>query len=166
MKHHGGVVKAPRPPVRSGRSASERLPANTPTTSSTPPTTRSNVGFWNQYQAFLNTSNDPADDPAQGPTSGSQGEDGEMPRLAESPIRSQLSKESTTGRGSGEGSDEGPTLESMWLALWCSGALNGHSLFLWVKSYGLLYCIASKIIWVVCRFGSPWVNCLVSLWKL
>ncbi|CDQ87156.1 unnamed protein product [Oncorhynchus mykiss] len=113
MKHHGGVVKATRPPVRSGRSASERLPANTPTMSSTPPATRSNVGFWNQYQAFLNTSNDPADDPAQGPTSGSQGEDGEMPRLAESPVRSQLSKEPTTGRGSGEGSDEGPTLESM-----------------------------------------------------
>ncbi|XP_031665940.1 sal-like protein 2 [Oncorhynchus kisutch] len=113
MKHHGGVVKAPRPPVRSGRSASERLPANTPTTSSNPPATRSNVGFWNQYQAFLNTSNDSADDPAQGPASGSQGEDGEMPRLAKSPVRSQLSKEPTTGRGSEDGSDEGSTLESM-----------------------------------------------------
>ncbi|KAJ8011772.1 hypothetical protein DPEC_G00061730 [Dallia pectoralis] len=113
MKHHGGVVKTTRPSVRSGRSASERLSANTPTTSSNPPATRSNVGFWNQYQAFLNTSNDPMDDPAQGPTTISKVEDSEMPRLAESPVRSQQSKEPTSGRGSEECSDEGSILEAM-----------------------------------------------------
>ncbi|XP_010887657.1 sal-like protein 2 [Esox lucius] len=113
MKHHGGVVKTMRPSARSGRSASERLPANTPTTSSNPPATRSNVGFWNQYQAFLNTSNDPMDEPAQGPATISKIEDSEMPRLAESPVRSLQSKEPITGRGSEECSDEGPTLESM-----------------------------------------------------
>ncbi|CAL8322152.1 unnamed protein product [Arctogadus glacialis] len=79
MKHHGVVTKpaSARPPARSSRSSSERLPAtsstsspgsssSSSTSSSTVPATRSSVGFWNQYQAFLNANTDPADDPGTG----------------------------------------------------------------------------------------------------
>ncbi|XP_046883991.1 sal-like protein 3 [Hypomesus transpacificus] len=114
MKHHSGVVKTTRPPARSSRAAAERLPATTPSTSSHAPATRSSVGFWNQYQAFLNTSNEPTDQPAQGPTSVSQGEEVEKPRLDESPVRSQI--DPSNERVSVENREvslEEPTLKSM-----------------------------------------------------
>ena len=63
MKHHGVVSKSPRPPARTSRSSAEQLPSSTSMTSLNIPATRSSAGFWNQYQAFLNTSNEPNDDP-------------------------------------------------------------------------------------------------------
>ncbi|CAB1434049.1 unnamed protein product [Pleuronectes platessa] len=63
MKHHGAVTKSPRPPARTSRSSAEQLPSSTSMTSLNIPATRSSAGFWNQYQAFLNTSNEPNDDP-------------------------------------------------------------------------------------------------------
>lgn len=81
MKHHGGVVKTPRQAApRPPRVASSASAAPTLT-----PTTGSPVSFWNQYQAFLTNSSDPKEEAAPGPANGSQGEDAEMPRLAESP---------------------------------------------------------------------------------
>lgn len=67
MKHHGVVSKTTRPPARSSRSSADQLPSSTSMTSLNIPATRSSTGFWNQYQAFLNTSNEPNDDPAAGP---------------------------------------------------------------------------------------------------
>ncbi|XP_060940635.1 sal-like protein 2 isoform X2 [Limanda limanda] len=63
MKHHGAVTKSPRPPARTGRSSAEQQPSSTSMASLNIPATRSSAGFWNQYQAFLNTSNEPNDDP-------------------------------------------------------------------------------------------------------
>ncbi|XP_023688340.1 uncharacterized protein sall2 isoform X1 [Paramormyrops kingsleyae] len=81
MKHHGGVVKTPRQAApRPPRVASSASAAPTLT-----PTTGSPVSFWNQYQAFLTNTGDPKEETAPGPANGSQGEDAEMPRLAESP---------------------------------------------------------------------------------
>ncbi|XP_034411876.1 sal-like protein 3 [Cyclopterus lumpus] len=85
MKHHGVVTKTIRPPARSSRSSADQLPSSTSMTSLNIPATRSSAGFWNQYQAFLNTSSEPTDDP----TAGGQGDD-ESARSAKSPIRSQL----------------------------------------------------------------------------
>lgn len=79
MKHHGIVTKTTRPPARSSRSSSDQLSSSTSMTSLNIPATRSSAGFWNQYQAFLNTSTDSTDDPA----SGNKGEN-------ESPVRSQM----------------------------------------------------------------------------
>ncbi|XP_047445073.1 sal-like protein 1 isoform X2 [Mugil cephalus] len=70
MKHHGVVTKTSRPPARSSRSSTDQLPSTTSLTSSNIPATRSSAGFWNQYQAFLNTSTEPTG----GPTSIGQGE--------------------------------------------------------------------------------------------
>ncbi|KAM6948236.1 uncharacterized protein sall2, partial [Aplochiton taeniatus] len=113
MKHHGVVTKTTRPPARSSRASSDRLPTSTPTTSTNVPATRSSVGFWNQYQAFLNTGTDPTDDPAQGPASGSQGAEVEMPGFAESPVRSQIDGPSGRGTEENKESDEGPSLQPM-----------------------------------------------------
>ncbi|XP_044076077.1 sal-like protein 2 [Siniperca chuatsi] len=85
MKHHGVVTKTTRPAARSSRSSADQLPSSTSMTSLNIPATRSSAGFWNQYQAFLNTSNEPTDDP----TAGSQGEN-ELARSAKSPVRSQM----------------------------------------------------------------------------
>ncbi|KAM4728452.1 uncharacterized protein sall2 [Anableps anableps] len=62
MKHHGGVTKPSRPPARSSRSSSDQIPSSTSSVSLNIPATRSSGGFWNQYQAFLNTSTQSADD--------------------------------------------------------------------------------------------------------
>lgn len=83
MKHHGVVTKT-RPQARSSRSSTDHLPSSTLMTSPNIPATRSSTGFWNQYQAFLN-SNKPNDDPA----SGSQGES-ESARSAKAAVRSQM----------------------------------------------------------------------------
>ncbi|XP_018533034.1 uncharacterized protein sall2 [Lates calcarifer] len=80
MKHHGVVTKTSRPPARSSRSSTDQLPSSTSTTSLNIPATRSSAGFWNQYQAFLNTSNEPNDDP----------NDDELAQSAKSPVRSQM----------------------------------------------------------------------------
>ncbi|XP_035526104.1 sal-like protein 2 [Morone saxatilis] len=85
MKHHGVVTKTTRPPPRSSRSSTDQLPSSTSMTSLNIPATRSSAGFWNQYQAFLNTSNEPTDDP----TTGSQGEDGST-QSVKSPVQSQM----------------------------------------------------------------------------
>ncbi|KAM7401252.1 hypothetical protein PAMA_005439 [Pampus argenteus] len=85
MKHHGIVTKTARPPARSSRSSADQLPSSTSMTSLNIPATRSSSGFWNQYQAFLNTSTESTDDP----TSGSQGEN-ESARSAKSPVRPQM----------------------------------------------------------------------------
>ncbi|KAM6918802.1 uncharacterized protein sall2 [Xenentodon cancila] len=63
MKHHGMVTKASRPAARSSRSSSDQLPSSALMTSLNIPATRSSAGFWNQYEAFLSTSTEPADDP-------------------------------------------------------------------------------------------------------
>nr|XP_019960000.1 PREDICTED: sal-like protein 2 isoform X1 [Paralichthys olivaceus]XP_019960008.1 PREDICTED: sal-like protein 2 isoform X1 [Paralichthys olivaceus]XP_019960016.1 PREDICTED: sal-like protein 2 isoform X1 [Paralichthys olivaceus] len=63
MKHHGVATKSSRPPARTSRSSADQLPSSTSMTSLNIPATRSSAGFWNQYQAFLNTSNEPNDDP-------------------------------------------------------------------------------------------------------
>ncbi|KAM9332844.1 uncharacterized protein sall2 [Pholidichthys leucotaenia] len=63
MKHHGLVTKTSRPPARNRRSSTDQHPSSTSTTSSTIPATRSSQGFWNQYQAFLNSSSESAGDP-------------------------------------------------------------------------------------------------------
>ncbi|XP_032421541.1 sal-like protein 1 [Xiphophorus hellerii] len=62
MKHHGGAAKPSRPPARSSRSSSDQIPSSTSSVSLNIPATRSSGGFWNQYQAFLNTSTQSADD--------------------------------------------------------------------------------------------------------
>uniref|UniRef100_A0A665X4I5 C2H2-type domain-containing protein n=2 Tax=Echeneis naucrates TaxID=173247 RepID=A0A665X4I5_ECHNA len=81
MKHHGVVTKTSRPSARSSRASTDQLPSSTSMTSLNIPATRSSVGFWNQYQAFLNTSNEPSDDPTAGPQGGNES--------AKSPARSQ-----------------------------------------------------------------------------
>ncbi|XP_012723903.2 sal-like protein 1 [Fundulus heteroclitus] len=63
MKHHGGVTKPSRPPARGSRSSSDQIPSSASSVSLNMPATRSSGGFWNQYQAFLNTSTQSADDP-------------------------------------------------------------------------------------------------------
>ncbi|XP_058490044.1 sal-like protein 2 isoform X1 [Solea solea] len=85
MKHHGAVNKTSRPPARSSRSSAEHLPSSTSMASLNIPATRSSAGFWNQYQAFLNTSKESSDDPA----AVLQGED-ESAQSANSPIQSQI----------------------------------------------------------------------------
>ncbi|KAK5602972.1 hypothetical protein CRENBAI_017283 [Crenichthys baileyi] len=62
MKHHGGVTKPSRPPARGSRSSSDQIPSSTSSVSLNIPATRSSGGFWNQYQAFLNTSAQSADE--------------------------------------------------------------------------------------------------------
>ncbi|KAM9349658.1 uncharacterized protein sall2 [Symphorus nematophorus] len=101
MKHHGVVTKTTRPPARSSRSSTDQLPSSTSMTSLNIPATRSSAGFWNQYQAFLNTSNEPTDDP----TIGSQGEN-ESAQSAKSPVRSQVDPRAAdeAGEESTEGS--------------------------------------------------------------
>ncbi|XP_059200624.1 sal-like protein 2 [Centropristis striata] len=101
MKHHGVATKTTRPPARSSRSSTDQLPSSTSLASLNIPATRSSAGFWNQYQAFLNTSNEPSDDPA----AGSQGEN-ESARSAKSPVRSQVDPRSgeEAGEEPGEGS--------------------------------------------------------------
>ncbi|XP_076018219.1 uncharacterized protein sall2 [Genypterus blacodes] len=90
MKHHGVATKTARPPARSSRSSSDQLPASTSMTSLNIPATRSSSGFWNQYQAFLNTSTEPSDDRTLGPATGSQGDNETTARSAKSPARSQM----------------------------------------------------------------------------
>ncbi|KAF7659817.1 hypothetical protein LDENG_00292720 [Lucifuga dentata] len=85
MKHHGVVAKTTRPAVRSSRFSSDQLPASTSMTSLNIPATRSSSGFWNQYQALLNTSAEPADDLTQGSVAGSQGENEMSQDSAKSP---------------------------------------------------------------------------------
>lgn len=102
MKHHGVVTKTSRPPARSSRSSTDQLPSSSSVTSLNNPVTRSSAGFWNQYQAFLNTSStEPADDP----TAGSQGEK-ELTRSAKSPVQSQMDPRvcEEAGEQSSEGS--------------------------------------------------------------
>ncbi|XP_070701865.1 sal-like protein 2 isoform X2 [Pempheris klunzingeri] len=97
MKHHGVVTKTTRPPARSSRSSSDQLPSSASMASLNIPATRSSAGFWNQYQAFLNTSNEPTDDP----TGGSQGEN-----ESKSPVQSQMDPRAPdeAGEESSEGS--------------------------------------------------------------
>ncbi|KAI3375279.1 hypothetical protein L3Q82_021784, partial [Scortum barcoo] len=101
MKHHGVVTKTTRPPARSSRSSADQLPSSTSMTSLNIPATRSSTGFWNQYQAFLNTSNEPADDPA----TSCQG-DNESARSVKSPLGSQIDPRAPVeaGEESSEGS--------------------------------------------------------------
>lgn len=90
MKHHGVATKTTRPPARSSRSSSDQPPSSTSMTSLNIPATRSSSGFWNQYQAFLNTSAEPSDDRTIGAAPGSQGDNDTAPRSAKSPARSQM----------------------------------------------------------------------------
>lgn len=99
MKHHGVVTKTTRPPARTSRSSTDQLSPSTSLTSLNIPATRSSAGFWNQYQAFLNTSNEPIDDPI----AGSQGES-ESAQSAKSD-RSQM--DPRTPNEAGEESSEG-----------------------------------------------------------
>ncbi|XP_077413594.1 uncharacterized protein sall2 [Vanacampus margaritifer] len=62
MKHHGVVTKATRPLARSHRSCADQPQSSTSVGSLTIPASTSSAGFWNQYQAFLNTSPGSADD--------------------------------------------------------------------------------------------------------
>lgn len=98
MKHHGVLTKTTRPPARSSRSSADQLPSSTSMASLNIPATRSSAGFWNQYQAFLNTSNEATDDP----TARNQGEN----ESAESPVRSQMDPRAPdeAGEESSEGS--------------------------------------------------------------
>ncbi|XP_026168445.1 sal-like protein 1 [Mastacembelus armatus] len=100
MKHHGVVTKPSRPLARSSRSSADHLPSSTSMTPLNIPATRSSAGFWNQYQAFLNTSTDPTDDP----TTGSQ-EENELARSAKSPVQSQM--EPRVSEEAGEECSEG-----------------------------------------------------------
>lgn len=79
MKHHGVVTKA-RTPARSVRSSADRLPSSATMTSLNIPATRSSTGFWNQYQAFLSSTNKTNEEP----TSGNQAEN----EAAQSPLPS------------------------------------------------------------------------------
>ncbi|XP_041659898.1 sal-like protein 1 [Cheilinus undulatus] len=101
MKHHGMVTKTTRPSGRSSRSSSDQLQSSTSATSLSIPATRSSAGFWNQYQAFLNTSDEPSDDQ----TAGSK-EDNEAEQSSKSPAGSQIDPRipDKTGEESGEGS--------------------------------------------------------------
>ncbi|KAM4551027.1 uncharacterized protein sall2 [Odontesthes bonariensis] len=85
MKHHGVATKASRPPARSSRSSSEQLPSSTTMKALNIPATRSSASFWNQYQAFLNTSAEADDDP----NITGQGEN-DSPLSSKSPVRSQM----------------------------------------------------------------------------
>ncbi|XP_034559783.1 sal-like protein 1 isoform X2 [Notolabrus celidotus] len=97
MKHHGVVTKSARPSGRSSRSSADQPQSS----SLNIPATRSSAGFWNQYQAFLNTSNESSDNP----TDGNQGEN-EVAQSAKSPVQSQMDPRGAdeTGEESGEGS--------------------------------------------------------------
>ncbi|RVE61617.1 hypothetical protein OJAV_G00172500 [Oryzias javanicus] len=66
MKHHGLVTKTTRPKPRSSRTSSNQSTPSSSATTLNIPATRSSAGFWNQYQAFLNTPSEPADDPKAG----------------------------------------------------------------------------------------------------
>lgn len=98
MKHHGVVSKTSRPSARSRRSSTDQLPSSTFMTSSNIPATRSSAGFWNQYQAFLNTSAEPTDDP----TTAGRGEN----ESSKSPVLSQMDPRAheEAGEESSEGS--------------------------------------------------------------
>ncbi|XP_069567510.1 sal-like protein 2 [Brachyistius frenatus] len=97
MKHHGVVAKTSRPPARSSRSSTDQLPSSTSMTSLNIPATRSSAGFWNQYQAFLNTSTESSDDP----TAAGRGEN----ESTKSPLRSMDPRASEeAGEESSEGS--------------------------------------------------------------
>lgn len=98
MKHHGVVSKTSRPSARSRRSSTDQLPSSTSMTSSNIPATRSSAGFWNQYQAFLNTSAEPTDDP----TTAGRGEN----ESSKSPVLSQMDPRAheEAGEESSEGS--------------------------------------------------------------
>ena len=89
MKHHGVVTKT-RTPVRSIRSSTERLPPSASMTSLNIPATRSSTGFWNQYQAFLSTTNNK---PKEEPTSSKQAEN-EAPQ---SPVPTDLEPKAPNG---------------------------------------------------------------------
>lgn len=80
MKHHGVVTKA-RTPARSVRSSTERLPSSASMTPLNVPATRSSTGFWNQYQAFLSSTNNKT---SEEPTSSNQAEN----EAAQSPLPS------------------------------------------------------------------------------
>lgn len=82
MKHHGIVTKTTRPPARSSRNSADQLLSSTSKSSLNIPATRSSAGFWNQYQAFLNTSPESTEDP----NSGSHGEN----MMTKSPVQSHL----------------------------------------------------------------------------
>ncbi|XP_028283533.1 sal-like protein 2 [Parambassis ranga] len=97
MKHHGVMTKTSRPPARSSRSSAEQLPSATSMTSLNIPATRSSSGFWNQYQAFLNTSNESINDP----TATARGEN-ESARSSKSSTQTRVSEEA--GEESSEGS--------------------------------------------------------------
>ncbi|CAJ1071568.1 sal-like protein 3 isoform X1 [Xyrichtys novacula] len=93
MKHHGVVTKSARPSGRSSRSTADQLQSS----SLNIPATRSSAGFWNQYQAFLNSSNESSDNP----TTSSQ-EENEMAQSTQSQMDPRVPDE--TGEESGEGS--------------------------------------------------------------
>lgn len=78
MKHHGVVTKT-RTQARSIRSSTERLPSSALNI----PATRSSTGFWNQYQAFLSSTNNKPHDET---TSSSQAEN----EAGESPLPSDV----------------------------------------------------------------------------
>ncbi|XP_061654370.1 sal-like protein 1 [Phyllopteryx taeniolatus] len=84
MKHHGVVTKATRPLARSSRSCADQPQSTTSKGSLTIPAPTSAAGFWNQYQAFLNTSPGSTDDSAPA----SQ----EINEYAKSPLQSDLDK--------------------------------------------------------------------------
>lgn len=97
MKHHGGAaVKPSRAPSRSTRFSSERPSASAtsiPVAAQPSPSTRASVNFWNQYQAFLNTSTGvPSEDVASSNGSHSQG-GLDITQLSDSPNQSQMMME-------------------------------------------------------------------------
>lgn len=101
MKHHGVVTKT-RTQARSVRPSAERLPASAPMTPLNIPATRSSTGFWNQYQAFLNsTTTTTTTKPHEEPASSTQAQN----EAARSPLPSDVEpKAPNEARGdSGEG---------------------------------------------------------------
>uniref|UniRef100_A0A672HRQ6 Spalt-like transcription factor 2 n=2 Tax=Salarias fasciatus TaxID=181472 RepID=A0A672HRQ6_SALFA len=100
MKHHGVTTKTSRPAARSSRSSADQAQSSTSMTSLNIPATRSSAGFWNQYQAFLNTSNEPTEEHA----AAGRGEN-EPARSSKSPARSQM--DPRTSGEAGEESSEG-----------------------------------------------------------
>lgn len=98
MKHHGVVTKA-RPPSRSVRSSAERLPSSVSMTALNIPATRSSTGFWNQYQAFLNsTGHKPNDEPASGKQAEIEATKSPVPSDLEPKAPSEARADSSEGR--------------------------------------------------------------------
>lgn len=98
MKHHGVVTKT-RAPSRSVRSSAERLPSSASVTSLNVPATRSSTGFWNQYQAFLNsTSHKPNDEPTSGNQTGIEAAESPVPSDVEPKPPSEARGDSSEGR--------------------------------------------------------------------